>query len=149
MLLLGASIVAAALLLFARITGWVTLVRRYPLGSHPFSRGQPTGGVVIGRAGWNAPPLRVALDDAGFALAPIVPFRWFFHPLYVPWQAVTAVERREYMFFEVVRIRCERDTVVGFLPSAATTAILKRLEARPQAPGAATPVTDRFQEPKT
>jgi hypothetical protein len=136
MLLLAAAIAAAALALFAQLTGWAALVRRYRLVGEPAGRGSRTGGVVVGPWGWNAPPLRVSLDEMGFALAPTLPFRFFFHTVRVPWDAVATIERRENLLFDIVRIECRDDSVIGFLPSQVTSAIADRL-------------MDKFQQSKT
>jgi hypothetical protein len=141
MLVLAVAIGALALALFAQLTGWAALARAYPHGSGPHGPIRPTRGVVVGPSGWNAPPLRAGLDDTGIFLSPLPPFRLFFRPLLVPWGAVTGFERREYMFFEVFRLRCGEKTVIGFLPSAVTSAIERRLRERL--------ATNGFQEPKT
>jgi hypothetical protein len=129
MLALAAAVAALALALFARLTGWSALARAYPLGSHPHGAYRRTGGVVVGPSAWNAPPLRAGLDDAGISLAPMAPFRPFFRPLLVPWNAITGFERQQYMFFEIVRLRCGDKAVIGFLPSTVTAAIEARLGA--------------------
>jgi hypothetical protein len=130
MLLLAAAVAALALTFFARLTGWGELARAYPLGPGHHGARSPTGGVVVGPAAWTAPPLRAGLDDVGISLSPIPPFRPFFRPLLVPWSAITGFERQEYMFFEIVRLRCGEKAVIGFLPSAVTAAIEARLEQR-------------------
>jgi len=127
LLVFASLIVALALALFARLTGWTALARAYPLGSQPHGAYRRTGGVVVGPSGWNAPPLRAGLDDAGISLAPFPPFRPFFAPLLLPWSAISGFERREYMFFEVFRLRCGDKAVIGFLPSGVTSAIERRL----------------------
>jgi len=130
MLVFAVGVGALALALFARLTGWAALARAYPHGSGPHGPFRPTRGVVVGPSGWNAPPLRAGLDDTGIFLAPLPPFSPFFQPLLVPWSAVTGFERREYMFFEVFRLRCGEKAVIGFLPSAITSAIERRLQER-------------------
>jgi hypothetical protein len=141
MLLLAAAIAALALAFFARITGWTELARTYPLGSQHHGEYARTGGVVVGPSAWNAPPLRAGLDDAGISLSPVAPFRPFFPPLLVPWRAITGIERQEYMFFEIVRLHCGEKAVIGFLPSAVTAAIVRRLSEEQRA--------SKSPEPKT
>jgi hypothetical protein len=136
MLAVAAAVAAAALALFARITGWAAMARAYPASPGGPDARQKTRGVVVGAWGWNAPPLRAGLDDAGLTLAPRFPFGAFFRPVRIPWAAVTGFERREYMFFEIVRLRCGDEAVLGFLPSTVTGAIERRLsEGRFAQPG--------------
>jgi hypothetical protein len=133
MLAVAAAIASAAAVLFARITGWSDLARAFPAPAGATDARSRTGGVVVGAWGWNAPPLRAGVDDDGLTLDPRPPFRAFFRPVRIPWNAVTGFERREYMFFEVFRLRCGEETALGFLPSEVTDAIERRLSERPAA----------------
>ena len=91
--------------LFAALTGWSALARRYP--EHGTEHGEPyrLRGVVVGEWGWSAPPATGYLDDYGILLVAKSPFGVPFRPIHVPWGDVKNVTRRKYMFFEVVEMR--------------------------------------------
>ncbi len=106
LLLALAGVIAYALLLaFAQMTGWRALVRRFS-DAHDY-RGafEKSEGVLLGSNAWNAPPLRVGLDDAGIVLRPIAPLRGAFSVVRVPWEAIVSTERRSFMFFDAVTLR--------------------------------------------
>jgi hypothetical protein len=101
-----AGVVAYVLLLaFAQLTGWKALVKRF--GNARDYRGafEKSDGVLLGSNAWNAPPLRVGLDDAGIVLRPIAPLRAAFSVVRVPWNAIVSTERRSFMFFDVITLR--------------------------------------------
>ena len=129
-LLAGLAAVAALLLLgmtfvFAQLIGWRGLARRYR-GPHATGTRYASRGVLIGSHSWNAPPLLVGIDAAGIGLYPKLPFRFAFAALHIPWQAVGSFEARTYTFFEAVdlRLRSDGTTLVGFVASKATEAIV-------------------------
>jgi hypothetical protein len=128
------AIATAALFVFAELTGWRALARRFPC---PPALGHPRaapGAVLLGAFAWNGPPLRIGLDDvAGVTLRPIRPFAIAFPAVCVPWSAIRSVEQREYRFFTVLEVRYgpDRATTIGFLPSAAATAISERMGSVP------------------
>jgi hypothetical protein len=135
LLLLGllgfaALIFLALLYVFSHLTGWRALARAYPMRARFRGPQYRTGGVLVGNWGWAAPPLRVGLDDWGIVLHPVQPFRLAFAGVHLPWQAIAAVEFRAYMFFEALEVQYDgvERALIGFLPSAAATAIAARVE---------------------
>jgi hypothetical protein len=121
----------AMLFVFAYLTGWRALARRFPCTSR--STRLTAGGVIIGALGWNGPPLRIGLDEAGVVLRPMRPFDLAFRTVCIPWSAIVWARHRDYHFFSVLEIGFgPRDgAILGFLPSPAAVAIAKRLEALP------------------
>jgi hypothetical protein len=116
-------------LLFARLTGWSGLARRFPAttafeGSLVF-----VNGVILGTWGWNAPPLWAGTDEVGIRLRPAVPFGLAFRPVHLPWAAIRGVERREYLFFSALELRYGEAARarIGFVPSPLSGAIERRL----------------------
>src|SRR5271165_2828452 len=73
------------LFIFAQLTGWRTLARRYrgTIGPTPLH-----GEAVIGVYAWNSPPLSVGVDERGISLLPYRPFRPIFGELRIPWSEV-------------------------------------------------------------
>ncbi len=125
---LGVLVFYAMLFIFAKLTGWHDMAKRYRDVA-----GEATpyraGSAVLGTHAWSSPPLFVGVDDSGITLRPALPFRPIFQTMHVPWSDVVRVERRERMFFEVLELHCGRgrDTIVGILPSGAADAILAYL----------------------
>jgi len=132
--LLGlASLVFLALLfLFSVITGWRALAQAFPLRSAVHAEHYRAGGVVLGVWGWAAPPLWVGIDEVGVVLRPAQPFRLAFETVRVPWDAIEGVTHRAYMLFDVTELRYgDRErALIGFLPSAAASAISERISGR-------------------
>jgi hypothetical protein len=105
-LLALAGVIAYALLLaFAQITGWRALVRRFGNARDFHGAFEKSEGVLLGSNAWNAPPLRVGLDEAGIVLQPIAPLRGAFAVVRVPWDAIVSTERRSFMFFDAITLR--------------------------------------------
>ncbi len=127
MLVLALAICVAMLFIFAWLTGWRRLAKRYGL------RGAATAPyraecVVLGELGFNSPPLWIGVAEEGLTLRPIRPFRPAFATLQIPWCDVVAAERKHYIFFEALMLKIGgASMLVGFTPSAAADAIEARL----------------------
>ncbi len=128
---LSALILIAMTFVFAQLIGWRALVRRYGGPSGHGTR-YSSNGVLIGAHSWNAPPLIVAIDDAGIALLPKQPFRFAFGPLQIAWSSISSFEARSFAFFEAIELRFGNDgtSLISFVPSKATEAIASHLASR-------------------
>jgi hypothetical protein len=126
----GFLVVASMLFVFALVTGWTALARRYPARLAFEGERYRMRGVVLGTWGWSAPPLWAGLDDTGIVLRAVAPFALAFRPIHLPWAAIEAVTHREYMFFDVVELRYGKraQAVIGFVESRGG-------EGPPAAPG--------------
>jgi hypothetical protein len=125
---LSLIIIAVMLWVFAQLTGWGRLARRFPYAG---STGESAaGGVILGSLGWNGPPLRIGLDATGVVLRPVGPFALAFGTVRIPWTAIVFARQREYQFFTVLEVRFGRggSAVIGFLPSPAARAIAERVD---------------------
>jgi len=123
-------VVGLMLFLFARLTGWRALAQRFPSPGPRGARSFSSGGVLLGRWGWNGPPLRIGLDDEGVVLHPLALFRLAFADVRFPWREIVSAVHREYLLFDVLEVRLGEGapiTIIGFLPSAAATAISERI----------------------
>ena len=125
--LMSVAVFYVMLFIFARVTGWSAMARRYrdiAREATPFR----AGSAVLGAHAWSSPPLFVGVDDRGITLRPAFPFRPIFARMHVPWDAVVRVECKERMFFDVLELHCgrERESIVGILPSGAADAIAAR-----------------------
>jgi hypothetical protein len=129
---LAAAISVVLLVVFSYLTGWRALASAYPLGGGFVGPHFPGGGIVVGPSGWTAPPLWVGVDEAGIVLHPVMPFRLAFASLRLPWTAISKVERKPYMLFETLQLEYDggAKATIGFLPSAAATAISERVAGR-------------------
>lgn len=135
MLVLGAAICVAMLFIFAWLTGWRRLAKRYGLRGGASAAPYRVEGVVLGELGFNSPPLWIGVGAAGLTLRPIRPFRPAFATLQIPWSEVVAAERRHYVFFEALVLHVSGSSVlVGFTPSAAAEAIEARLPVPVRSP---------------
>jgi hypothetical protein len=130
--LLAVAIGVIMLLVFAQVIGWRTLAKRYPASDASGATKGQSDGVVLGAWGWNAPPLRVALDDFGVWLYPRAPFTVAFHNVRLPWEAVLAVGTRHFMLFDVVEIRYGEGPKarIGFIAGATANEVASRAAAR-------------------
>jgi hypothetical protein len=124
------AIFIAMAFLFAALTGWSALARRYPEHGTEHGERYRLRGVVVGEWGWSAPPATGYLDDYGILLVAKSPFGVPFRPIHVPWGDVKNVTRRKYMFFEVVEMRYGKLAArrIGFAPSPFVSEIEKRLD---------------------
>ena|SRR5271165_1882121 len=52
--------------------------------------------------------LFVTVADTGFRIAIVFPFRFLSPPIFVPWEAVAAVESKSFLFFKYCVIRLRR-----------------------------------------
>jgi hypothetical protein len=125
--LLSVAVFYIMLFIFAKLTGWNDMARRYrdvALEATPFR----AGSAVLGRHAWSSPPLFIGVDDNGITLRPAFPFWPVFARMHVPWDAVVRIERKERMFFDVLELHCgrEQESIVGILPSGAANAIAAR-----------------------
>ncbi|MGP6190756.1 MAG: hypothetical protein ACLPSH_11895 [Vulcanimicrobiaceae bacterium] len=128
MLAMGLVIFVAMLYIFAQLTGWRRLAKRYAhhggAGAVPYR----VECVVLGELGANSPPLLIGVTGEGLTLRPIRPFRPAFASLLIPWCDVVAAERKRYLLFEVLVLHISgASALVGFTPSAALEAIEARL----------------------
>jgi hypothetical protein len=128
LLAIGIAIFAAMLFIFAQITGWRRLAKRYGLRGGAAAAPYRVEGALLGEWGWNSPPLWIGVAAEGLTLRPIRPFRPVFASLRIPWSDVVAAERKHYLFFEVLVLHVGgASALVGFMPSAAAEAIEARL----------------------
>jgi hypothetical protein len=123
------GIATVALFVFAQLTGWRALARRFPCHLKPGEPDVTPGAVLLGAFAWNGPPLRIGIDSAGVVLRPMPPFSIAFPAVCIPWSAIQSVSQREYRFFTVLEVRYGpgKGTTIGFLPSPAAAAISKRM----------------------
>ncbi len=130
--LLAIAIGVLMLLVFSQIIGWRVLSKTYPAHGPSQGGSVPSAGVVLGAMGWNAPPLRIVLDEGGLWLRPRVPFRVAFHDVRLPWNAVLAVGPRRYMLFDVVELRYGEapKARIGFLAGPAADTIARMAAER-------------------
>ncbi len=114
---LAGIIAYAMLVLFAHLTGWSALVKRFGYARDYRGAYEHSNGVLLGPHAWNAPPLRVGLDDAGIVLRPIAPLRGAFAAVRLPWEAIVSTERRSFMFFDTIALRygAEPGASIAFL----------------------------------
>lgn len=128
LLAMAAAIFVAMLFIFAQLTGWRRLAKRYGLRGGTAVAPYRVESAVLGELGCNSPPLWIGVAAEGLTLRPIRPFRPVFATLLIPWCDVVAAERKHYIFFEVLVLRVSgASTLVGFTPSAAAEAIEARL----------------------
>jgi hypothetical protein len=129
---LAFAVFLALLVAFSYMTGWRALAAAYPLHRTFVGPHFPGGGIVLGASGWTAPPLWGGVDEAGIVLHPVMPFRLAFSSLRLPWSAISKVERKPYMLFETLQLEYDGGAraTIGFLPSAAATAISERVTKR-------------------
>ena len=127
--LLGVAVFYVMLAIFAKLTGWSDLAKRYRDVA-----GEATpyraGSAVLGAHAWSSPPLFVGVDEGGITLRPAIPFRPIFATMRIPWIDVVRAERRERMFFDVLELHCANgsgEAIVGLLPSGAADAVMARL----------------------
>jgi hypothetical protein len=117
------------LVTFAFLTGWRRLARTHPGRRSPLALPSlhATQGVLLDAWGWNAPPLRVGHDREGIVLRPLALFRPVFPSVKVPWSALVAVERRQYMWGEILIVRYGPDgrDSLSFLPSVLSSELRK------------------------
>jgi hypothetical protein len=127
--LVALGIATVALFVFAQLTGWRALARRFPCRLALGKSDATPGAVLLGAFAWNGPPLRIGLDSAGVVLRPIPPFAMAFAAVHIPWTAIRAVEQREFRFFTVLEVSYGpgNGTKIGFLPSPAAVEIAKRM----------------------
>ncbi len=130
---ISAGIALAMLAVFAQVTGWRRLAKDFP--ALTAVHGAPTlrpDGVLLGAWGWNAPPLRIALDPQALWLLPWPPFNVAFHAVRLPWEAIVATESRRFLLFEVLELRYGQGpkATLGFVKGPAATAIAAGLAAR-------------------
>jgi hypothetical protein len=116
---------AASLFVFAQLTGWRALARRFPCAAG--APRESAGAVILGSFGWNGPPMRIGVSEAGVVLHPLRPFDIAFGKVCIPWSAVQSAQYREYHFFTVLEVRFGEGggATIGFLPSAATLSIVE------------------------
>lgn len=135
LLALALAVAVLMLFVFAQVTGWRALARRFPSLAPPISPSLSSGGVMLGSWGWNGPPLRIGVDDDGVVLHPMSPFGVAFADVRLPWTAIVSAGHREYLLFEVLEVRFGggEGATIGFLPSAAARAIAERIAARDSA----------------
>jgi hypothetical protein len=126
-LVVALLISAAMLFVFAYLTGWHTLARRFPWSSRAGT--EMAGGVIIGPLGFNGPPLRIGLDAAGIVLHPMRPFDLAFGKVCIPWTQIVSARRRDYHFFTVLEVcyGSGNGAILGFLPSPAARSIAERI----------------------
>lgn len=67
--------------------------------------------------------LLVTVADTGFRIAIVFPFRFLSPPIFVPWEAVGAVESRTFLFFKYCVIRLRRGWPAIAIRGAASGAI--------------------------
>lgn len=129
---LSACIFTAMLFVFAAVTGWRALARRYPASAGPAGRTYRIDSTVLGAWGWNAPPLRATLDDGGILLRAVAPFGIAFRPVHLPWEAIREVRHREFLLFRVTQISYGTGSgaVIGFAASPFVADVEARLRAR-------------------
>jgi hypothetical protein len=130
---LALAIAVLMLLIFAQVIGWRELSRAFPAGAGPHIAGRfPFDGVVLGAWGWNAPPLRISLDNDGLWLLPRPPLGIAFRNIRLPWAAIFAVGPRQFMLFDVIELRYgegSKDTI-SFLSGSAAAAVARYAAAR-------------------
>ncbi len=113
------------LFLFANLIGWQKLATRYRTRGRGLRGPYKVGSALLGRAGFNTPPLFVGIDSEGLSLHPRQPFSAAFRDVHIPWKAVVAAERQTYLLFDTLRLELSSgDTAfIGFVPSEVTAAI--------------------------
>ncbi len=125
----GVFILFAMSFVFAALTGWRTLARRYPGPARFTGARERVNGAVLGEWGWNAPPLFGAADDAGIVFHAVPPFGIAFRPVRLPWPAIASVSRRTYLFFDVAEVRYGEGgrSKIGLVPGTLVETIEARL----------------------
>jgi len=121
------------LLVFAQVIGWRALSMAFPGDAgHRAGAPMPSTGVLLGAWGWNAPPLRVALDEQGLWLLPRAPFGVAFRDVRLPWTAILSVGTRHFVLFDVVEVRYGPGpkAVIAFVTGPAATAVAEQATAR-------------------
>jgi hypothetical protein len=115
----------AMLFLFANLIGWQKLAKRYRTRGRSLHDPYRIDTALLGRAGFNTPPMLVGIDADGLSLHPRQPFSAAFGNVHIPWTAVVAAERQKYLLFDTLRLELQSgDTAfIGFVPSEVTAAI--------------------------